>query len=251
MELYVVEQKMFFSSGRWGAVECGVPNELLLIIFKYTTGAIRDIMLMNTLEMPKNLQNPQIEHVKHWHYVYRRRRQRALGINAQQMAWSQVFSLIGSVIAGVLLESNKTTLALLVGAFVVLPGIFDLNGTLGAALSAKINHRLEDPKNTPAVVFIRTVSFALFVSIFAGLLVAGVGASIAVWFFNAQFWQVFWLAETAVILSAIIGLPLIGGLSLFFRSLKMNPDDVVGPIESSVFDILTVISMAMVIGYLV
>ena len=34
------------------------------------------------------------------------------------MAWSQVFSLVRSIVAGALLESNKATLALLAGTFV-------------------------------------------------------------------------------------------------------------------------------------
>ncbi len=195
----------------------------------------------------------QVEHGRHWHYIYAKhhRRQRALGINAKQMSWSQVFSLVGSIIAGALLESNKTTLALLAGVFVVLPGVFDLNGTIGAALSAKINHRLEDPDAKALRVFLRSVAFALFISVLGGLIVAGVGGLIAATFFNASFGRVFMVAELAIILSAIIGLPLIGILSLIFRHFRVNPDDVVGPIESSVFDILTVITLAMVIGWIV
>lgn len=192
----------------------------------------------------------QVEHGKHWHYIYAKRRRRALGISTKQMSISQVFSIIGSVIAGVLLESNKATLAMIAGVFVILPGVFDLNGTLGAALSAKINHRLEDPKNNPFSVFLRSVGFALFIAIFGGMLVAMVGGGIAFWIFNANFWQVFWLAEIAVFLGAIIGLPLIGLLSLFFIKRRMNPDDVVGPVESSIFDILTVISLVLVIGWI-
>lgn len=197
------------------------------------------------------LNGPGLHH--HWHYIYakHRRRQRVLGINAKQMSWSQVFSLIGSVIAGSLLESNKSTLAMLVGAFVVLPGIFDLNGTLGAALSSKINHKLEDPEAKPWVVFAQSTAYGFFVAVTGGLLVAAVGASAATILFDASFAKVFVLAEAAVILAAIIGLPLIGLLSLFFRSRNINPDDVVGPIESSVFDILTVVTMVIVIGWLV
>ena len=204
----------------------------------------------NKIMMIEPAKTKQIGHGHHWHYIYAKRRRRALGISTKQMAWSQVFSLIGSVIAGALLESNKTTLAMVAGAFVILPGVFDLNGTLGAALSAKINHRLEDPSNHPLPIFIRSVGFALFIAVFGGLLVATVGGSIAVWIFEASFWQVFWLAEIAVVLGAVVGLPLIGLLSLLFISRRMNPDDVVGPVESSIFDILTVISLALVIGWL-
>lgn len=172
---------------------------------------------------------------------------RVLGISGKQMAWSQVFSLAGSIVAGILLESNKTTLALLAGAFVVLPAVFDLDGSLGAALSAKINHRLENTNVSTWRVAIGSILFACLIAGLSGFVVAGVGAGIATFFFDAVFSQVFTVAFAAILLSAIVGFPLIGGLSVFFRKRNMNPDDVVGPIESSVFDILTVVMMALMI----
>lgn len=201
--------------------------------------------------MNKNIATPSVHH-KHWHYLYerRRRRIRTLGISPKQMAWSQVFSLIGSIVAGLLLESNKETLVLLAGVFVILPGVFDLDGTLGAVLSAKINHRLENLNEKPAKVFISSVLFALMIAILAGLFVALVGAGISTLFFDASFWNVFQVGFGAILLSAIIGFPIIGGLSLFFIKRGMNPDDVVGPIESSIFDILTVINLALMVRWI-
>ena len=166
------------------------------------------------------------------------------------MAWSQVFSLVGSVVAGALLESNKTTLALIAGTFVILPGVFDLAGGLGAVLSAKINHLLENTDRSMSRVFFSSVSYAFMISALGGLLVASLGAGIAVTLFDASFWQVFWLAELAILMSAFIGFPLIGILSLLFIKRRVNPDDVVGPIESSIFDILTVITLTIAVGWL-
>ncbi len=194
--------------------------------------------------------NHKLTNGRHWKHIYVRNRRRALGINSKQMAWSQVISLLGSVVAGVLLETNKETLALLVGAFVVLPGVFDLDGSIGAALSAKINHKLEKDGESSMSVLIKSTLSAMMIAALAGLIVAGVGAAIAVWLFGANFGQVFWLAENAILLSALIGFPLIGTLAVIFRHFKVNPDDVVGPIESSVFDILTIITMVLVIGWL-
>lgn len=195
--------------------------------------------------------NPALpHHTKHWHYLYKKRRRRALGINAKQMAWGQIFSVIGSVIAGLLLESNKVTLAALAGAFVILPGVFDLSGTMGAVLSAKINHRLEDPAAKQLRILISNVLLSLAVTLTAGLLLAAVGASLAIIFFEASFWQVFVLAEASIFLSTLVGFPLVGGLSVLFRRLNINPDDVVGPIESTIFDILTVLTLALVAGWL-
>ncbi len=187
---------------------------------------------------------------QHWPYLYHHRRQRALGINAKQIAWGQVASLLGSVVAGVLLDTHKETLALLAGTFVILPGIFDLDGSIGAALSAKINHVLEDPQVSAARTFFHSIWFALRQAVLGGMLVGLVGGTIAVIFFSAVFWQVFWLGVCAITMSAIIGFPIIGVLSIIFRRFGINPDDVVGPIESSIFDILAVITTVIMVEWL-
>lgn len=190
-------------------------------------------------------------HGRHWEYIYSRRRKRALGINASQMALTQVLSLVGSIAAGVHLEANKSLLALITGTFVILPGIFDLDGSIGAALSAKINHQMEEPKAKSLWVYLNSVSFALLIAFLAGLVVALFGAFLANFFFDANFKQIFTLAIGAIMLSALIGFPIIGLLSLFFRWIKVNPDDVVGPIESSFFDVLTVVTLVMVLRWII
>lgn len=190
-------------------------------------------------------------HGRHWHHLYNRRRQRVLGISASQMALTQVVSLVGSIAAGVHLEENKAILALITGTFVIMPGVFDLDGSLGAALSAKINHRLEDPDARGFRVLLSSVGFALVIALLAGMLVGFVGGGMAAYLFDAEFGQIFQLSLAAIMLSAVIGFPIIGLLSLFFRKIKVNPDDVVGPIESAFFDVLTVVTLVWVVGWLV
>jgi mgtE-like transporter len=184
---------------------------------------------------------------RHWHYVYKKRRQ-VLGVNSSQMATSQIVSLIGSIIAGVLLDANKETLVLIAGVFIILPGVFDLDGSIGAALSAKINHRLEDASLKKMQVFTSTVAFALGLCILSGIIVGLFGGAISSLFFDANFWEVLFIAWGAIMLSGVIGFPLIALASIGFRAKGVNPDDVVGPIESSVFDILTVITVSFMTG---
>lgn len=164
------------------------------------------------------------------------------------MGYAQVISLIGSIIAGVLLDANKTTLAAFTGAFVILPGVFDMSGSLGASLSAKINHRLEETRASVWRIFSASTLFTFLVAVFAGALVSLIGAGIASLFFDASIWHVFILSELAIISCGIFGFPIIGLLCIVLRKFGLNPDDVVGPIESSVFDILTVLSLSIIAG---
>lgn len=188
-------------------------------------------------------------HKQHWHYLFHRRRM-GVGISAKQMATSQVFSLIGSIIAGVLLDINKETLVMIAGTFVILPGVFDLDGSIGAALSAKINHKLNETDQARQVI-LSSIWFSLRLCVVAGVLVGLVGGLISEIFFDSEFWKIFVIGWGAIMLSGIIGFPLIAIMSYLFKRKNINPDDVVGPIESSVFDILTVINMSIMVGLLI
>ena len=166
------------------------------------------------------------------------------------MAVGQFVSLIGAIVAGVVLDINKESLAAFAGAFVVLPGVFDLSGSLGASLSAKINHRLEDNRASAWKIFWSSLFFTYCIALTAGLLVSLTGATIAALFFDAVFYKVFLLTELSIALCCLIGMPFIGILSIVLRKFKVNPDDVVGPIESSITDILSVVLLGFVAGLL-
>lgn len=195
----------------------------------------------------KKLSVSEHHHLRHWHHVYKKRRRRGLAINSKQMAIGQIISLFGAIFAGLALNANKEVIVAFAGAFVILPGVYDLSGSLGASLSAKINHRLEENRASTWRIYISTLLFTYGIALAAGLVVSLIGASVASLFFNASFQQVFILTEASIALSCIIGLPLIGLLSVVLRRFQINPDDVVGPIESSLTDILSVLVLTLVI----
>lgn len=198
----------------------------------------------------KSVQPPisRHHHLRHWHHVYRHHRRRSFDINAKHMSIGQIASLIGAIVAGVLLDMNKETLAIFTGAFVILPGVFDLTCSLGASLSAKIYHRQEDSEASLWRIFLATLFFTLAIAALAGLIVAGLGALIADLFFGADFRHVFILAELSIILCCLVAFPSIGLLSMLFIKLNISPDNVIGPIESSIYDILTILSLSFIAG---
>lgn len=195
--------------------------------------------------------NKHVHQHRHWHHVYKKRRRRALGINSKQIAVGQMISLFGAVMAGFHLDNNKTALAAIVGAFVILPGILDLNGSLGGALSAKINHRLENLAANPWRILARSVAFSLLIAVLAGMVVGTIGAGLASTFFDADFTTIFKLSLGAILLGAAIGFPLVALFTVGLRTLGVNPDDVMGPIESSFFDFLAVYTLVLVAGWII
>ncbi len=188
-------------------------------------------------------------HLRHWHHVYQKRR--APRINAKQMSYAQVIALLGSIIAGVLLDANKTSLVAFAGAFVILPGVFDVGGSLGASLSAKINHRLDSSAASSRRIFISSTLFTLLIAVCAGLVVSLLGATVATIFFDAIWWEVLVVAELSIIVCGLIGFPIVGILSIVLRRYNINPDDVAGPIEASLFDILAVAALGVIAGLFV
>ena len=191
-----------------------------------------------------------VKHHRHWHHVYRKRRQRALGTSSKQIAIGQMISLFGAVLAGFHLDNNKVALAAIVGTFVILPGVLDLNGSLGGALSAKINHRLENSSAKVWRVVFRATGFAFLIAILASTIVGAVGGTAATILFDADFETVFKLAVGSIMLGVLIGFPIIALLTVILRKLKVNPDDVMGPIETSFFDFITVYTLVVVASWL-
>lgn len=180
-------------------------------------------------------------------YLYRFHRRRALESNPKQMALSQVVSLIGTVLSGYLFELNKDHLVGFVGAILVMPGVFDLTSSLGAAMSAKLNHTLEFSSDSAWKNYWRAVGFSLKEIIAAGILVALVGGGLAALVFGTSAWQVVWLTFGALSLTAVVGLPIIGYLTIKVRQRSINPDDVIGPIQSSLFEIFSILAIVLIV----
>lgn len=187
------------------------------------------------------------EVLKHWPHLYRRRRERALGINGKQIAYGQVIAIVSAIAVGFVLEHYTIDIAALAGAFVVLPAVFDLSSSLGAALGARVNHGLESEQSSRRVL-LHAVGTAALHLILTGVLVSAAGAGVAAIFFDAVFAEIFWLGLSAMFISGVVGFPIIALLSVFFRRRNINPDDVVGPIETSLFYLLAVLTIGILSG---
>ncbi len=181
---------------------------------------------------------------RHWHYIYKKRR-RLLGISTNQMASSQIISIAVALIAGVTLNAHKESLILVTGVFVILPGVLDLASSIGTALSAKINHILEDPDQDKMVVALSSTLFALCLVASAGLIVGTVGGGLTALLFDGSFWRTFAIGWISMVAAGLIGYPLTALVAVVFRNKNVNPDDVIGP---SLFDLISIVSIIVVTG---
>lgn len=183
---------------------------------------------------------------RHWHYVYRHRRARRLtdDVNTWQIIAGQVFTVIASVFAGYILDLEKGDIGLIVGAFVLMPGIVDLSASLTGALSAKINHQIDQTHAQSSIIAIHAVGFSLMIGLFAGTIVGLFGGLISSFLFDGDIWQLTMLGLLSMMTISLIGNPAIALLTVIFKKIHINPDNIVGPIQSSMIDMLAIIVIA-------
>ncbi len=188
-------------------------------------------------------------HNHHWHYVYKRRL-RWHGVSTKQIIASQLFTVVASVYAGLLFDIQKESIVLLVGALMLLPGIIDLSATLTGVMCAKINHQIDAVKASTWFVISHAMVYAMIVGLCGGLLVGVVGGALGMWLFGASFEKMVLLSITSLLIIGLICYPVMALFTLLVRKLNMNPDNISGPVESSVVDIVAIIVIAFVAGWL-
>ncbi len=188
------------------------------------------------------------QHHRHWHYIYKRRSYRP--ISWKEIALGQVVALSGSLVAGLLLELNKHTFALFAGAFLLLPGVIDLAASITGAMCAKINHRLEASDETLRIVE-GSVLFALLLSVTSGFVVGVTGGLVGTFFFHASFWQICALGEATMVGVGVIAYPAMALLTLGIRTMGVDPDNVVGPVETGFTDMLTILVASLIVRWFV
>lgn len=184
-------------------------------------------------------------HQTHWHYV-RRRRTRRKAHTAREIFYGQLISLIGATASGFVLEANKTKIAALVGAYLILPGVFDLSGSAAGAMGARLNHIFGERKEKYSVLFkvlsqtlILVSASAVFLAIFSAI-VAGI-------FFGADLLKIFYVTAGSVILSSFVGMPVVALSTVLAKRKGLDPDNFIGPVESSIFDLLSIFFVTLMV----
>lgn len=184
-------------------------------------------------------------HQTHWHYI-RRRRIRRKAHTAREIFYGQLISLMGATASGLVLEANKTKIAALVGAYLILPGVFDLSGSAAGAMGARLNHIYGENRQNNGVVFkvlrqtlMLVSASAIFLAIFSAI-VAGI-------FFGADLLKIFYVTAGSVILSSFVGMPIVAFSTVLTKKKGLDPDNFIGPIESSIFDVLSIIFVTLMV----
>lgn len=184
-------------------------------------------------------------HERHWYYV-RKRRTRKVNHTTKEILIGQIVSVVGAVVAGLVLDFNKTELATMAGVFLILPGVFDLGGSVAGAMGARLNHRLG--QGAPLKHVIRDSLFHAFMLIcFSAVFLGMFGAILGRLIFDADLWRLFMVAFLSAIAAAAVGLPVIAVATVLAKKRGLDADNFIGPIETSVFDTLTILTVTLMV----
>jgi len=185
-------------------------------------------------------------HQTHWHYL-RRRRTRRKAHTSKEIFYGQIISLIGATASGLVLEANKNKIAALVGAYLILPGVFDLSGSVAGAMGARLNHII-DKHGSKKSLLIRVLSGSLLLVSVSAVFLALFSAVVATIFFGADLYKIFLVTSGSVVLSSCIGMPLVALATILTKKDGMDPDNFIGPIESSIFDVLSILFVTFMVA---
>lgn len=184
-------------------------------------------------------------HQTHWHYL-RRRRVRRKAHTPREIFYGQLLSLIGATASGFVLEANKTRIAALVGAYMILPGVFDLSGSIAGAMAARLNH-VFTKTNARGSALVRILAGTLMLVSASAVFLALFSAAIATIFFGADIAKIFAVTAGSVVLSSLVGMPLVAAVTILTKRDGMDPDNFIGPVESSIFDVLSIIFVTLMV----
>jgi cation transporter-like permease len=183
-----------------------------------------------------------------WRLIYHRRR-RHIGRTEQELLGGQLLSLAGGILAGLILEVVKSDLIAVTGVLLLLPGLLELEGSVAGAYSAKIYHEYLASGHFKRSLTRRLV-YSLAVVALATIVVGMVGGALGAWLFQGSPSQLLRLALIAAISAAVIGLPVVGLATIWLIRRGHNPDNIIGPVETSLFDGLTVLAIYAAIKWL-
>ncbi len=195
--------------------------------------------------MAKQTDTQLAHHGHYWHYVRRHRKHYAKQ-DLREIVIGQIVSLSGAIVAGYVLDLQKLHLAALAGVFMIMPGVFDLGGSIAGAMGARIGHRLGEGHPPEKVIHDSMMhAFALVgvASIFLGLF----GATLAALLFDGSFGKVLFVSVSSCLMAAAVGFPLVAYLTQIVFKRGADTDNIIGPIETSIFDTLTILTVSLMV----
>lgn len=160
---------------------------------------------------------------------------------------SQLFSVMGGIIAGIILAAYTDKILLIPGMLLSLPAFLDMRGNISGSLSSRLSSGLFLGVIKPTDIDTRIIrgnfnaSFLLtsIVCLFLGLLS---------FLFNQFVLQVFypqiiWIFLLAGLIANMVQIPITIILTFYFFKRGHDPNNIIGPFVTSSGDVISIVSL--------
>ncbi|MBI2148297.1 magnesium transporter [Candidatus Woesearchaeota archaeon] len=176
---------------------------------------------------------------------------RVIDKDFREIFTSEFISITGGLIAGVFLLGLANKLELIPGLFILLPGFLEMHGNIFGSLAARLGTLLNTKHIKPKfehnkillINILSSILLVLVVSLFLGVLATLLNYFI----FKSYSLILIFVSLVAGIISLIIELPLTVLTTFWVFNNGYDPDDIMGPYVTTIGDIISVLSLFIVI----
>ncbi len=164
---------------------------------------------------------------------------------------SEFISVTGGLFAGSILAFFTNKLLLVPGLLVLIPGFLEMRGSIAGSLSARLSSALHlgtlSPKSHDNKL-LRANVVAAWILVLVASLVLGIVAYIAsLMFFKINEPNIIYVSFIAAIISNILLLPLTTRTTIWLYKKGYDPDDIMGPYNTTIGDITSVLAILLAI----
>ncbi len=165
---------------------------------------------------------------------------------------AQLVSVTGGLLAGSFLAFALHKTYLIPGLFIIVPGLLDMRGDISGSMSARLAAGLHlgivKTRITKNSILARNVVAAVLLTIVISFLIGVVGYAANYFVFGVNFPTLILISVFAATLANLIEIPATVLTTFWLFDHGFDPNNVMGPYISTIGDIITVISLLLVVS---
>ncbi len=170
-----------------------------------------------------------------------------------EIYFSQILSITGGIIAGVFLL-NLINLEILAGLFILFPGLLELHGNIYGSLSARLGNlllmgKLKDSKEKRDFI-IQNIFAVLFLIIFVSFILGLIAYLFIYLIFGINNQIIILVSMISSIIGSFFEIPVTFYVTFWVYRHRLDPEDVMGPYITTMSDIISIISLVLIVKIL-
>ena len=164
---------------------------------------------------------------------------------------AEFISVSGAVVAGIVLVSMVDKLYLVPGLFILLPGFLEMRGSISGSLASRLSSGLFlgalKPKIRNTKVLRGNVVASIIIALVTSIVLGLVAYAVGYYIFGIASMKIIYIAVIASLLSNAIQIPLTIFTTFWFFRKGHDPNNVMGPYTTTAGDIISVLSLYIVV----